>query len=488
MSRSSSVPNARTYSKDYDNLPRITRNSWWSKGSKNSEENDKLRDKRYLSRKYVIGNKNLNNSINNLVNNSNEKLKGKNPAIYEQINEISNNYKEMKNILKNKINKLEQNQKRINNILKYSFAKRKLNNNLNTLKFNKNINNSGGKIVSEKEYLLNMLNKIPNNFENKMGQIYLDEVVENRNQKNFLDIVKNILNIQFQNKRRIDYLKFKRQLNELIKLKNKEEMERAALHHKIEEQEILSKIQEIKYKNQLYRYQALNNYNFPYQQLMQENLKNLNTNKKDDSLGLSIEELIKLLLFKQITGNSEINDYLNMMDNYLFNIIMKANSNFSFNNFYGPLHRRFNSQSRNPQKNFDTDLHLKRDKYSSYHKYDSKNRNNEKTKTFDKKKILKELELKKEILDKIKAFKQKQNQKNINLDKKSDNKNKANKEEPKKEENNDGINENKDNKSGEQNKEESESDDDNEEDEDDEEDDGDNDDDEDDNEGDEDED
>ena len=83
------------------------------------------------------------------------------------------------------------------------------------------------------------------------------------------------MNMEFQQKRRRDYLKYKRQLNDLMNLKNKEEIEKMFLYHKIEKQRIVNKIKEMKYKNQIYRYQAFNNYNFPYYQLMQENLKNL---------------------------------------------------------------------------------------------------------------------------------------------------------------------------------------------------------------------
>ena len=146
MSRSSSVPNAKTYSKDSD-LPRITRNSWLTKGAKNNENNDYLRDKRNVSRKYIIKNKDINNSTNNIANNPNIKSNSKNNSIYEQIYAIDNNYKEMKNMLKDKINKIEQNQKRINNILKYSIAQGG---------FRNNLNNYRDKNIPEKEYLLNI--------------------------------------------------------------------------------------------------------------------------------------------------------------------------------------------------------------------------------------------------------------------------------------------------------------------------------------------
>ena len=58
---------------------------------------------------------------------------------------------------------------------------------MNSLKFNRYLKNYREKNLSEKDYLLNMLNRVPNLIENKMDKIYLNELEENRNQKYFLD-------------------------------------------------------------------------------------------------------------------------------------------------------------------------------------------------------------------------------------------------------------------------------------------------------------
>ena len=425
MSRSSSVPNAKTYSKDSD-LPRITRNSWLTKGAKNNENNDYLRNKRSIARRYIIIKKDINNSTNNIANNPNIKSNSKNNSIYEQIYAIDNNYKEMKNMLKNKINKIEQNQKRINNILKYSIAQGG---------FRNNLNNYRDKNIPEKEYLLNILKKFPKNIENKLNKIYLNELEENRNQEQFLNILKDKMNMEFQQKRRRDYLKYKRQLNDLMNLKNKEEIEKMFLYHKIEKQRIVNKIKEMKYKNQIYRYQAFNNYNFPYYQLMQENLKNLKNNNQN-SIGLSMDELIKILLFTQIIKNSVVNDNnQNMINNNLLNPLMNENPNFPLNNFYGPFNRGFKRRSRMRENNFDNDYYLNKNKYNSYNNnYDYKHKDDKKIKTFDKTIEFKYLKSKKKHK---KSKKVEQKKSNISLNKeKNDIESKLNKEEPKNEEKN----------------------------------------------------
>jgi hypothetical protein len=80
---------------------------------------------------------------------------------------------------------LEKNQRKVNDFLKYSLEQDRFQNDLNSYKFNKYIKNYRDKNLSEKEYLLNMLNKVPGLIENKIGKIYLNEIEENRNQNNF---------------------------------------------------------------------------------------------------------------------------------------------------------------------------------------------------------------------------------------------------------------------------------------------------------------
>ena len=60
---------------------------------------------------------------------------------------------------------------------------------------------------------------------------------------------------------------------------------------------MMYRMQAINFQNQFYRYQAYNV--FPLYQLMQ------NQNNKNNSLGL--DELIKVLLFKQLLGNNKFN-------------------------------------------------------------------------------------------------------------------------------------------------------------------------------------
>ena len=335
MSRSSSVPKPKNYSNDMDILPRITKNSWLTNGSGNSEYNNYPKENRIISNKYVLRSDDIDNAMNNIDNNLNKKLNDKNPLLQDQLNSIENNYYEMKYMLNNKINRLKQNQRTVNDFLKYSLEQDRLQNDINAIKFNKYIKNYRDQNLSEKEYLLNILNKVPGMIENKMNKIYLDEIEENRNQKQFLDNLKNKISMEFQNQRRNDYIKYKRQLNEMIKLKNYEEKEKILLYHKIHKQKILNRMQAIKYKNQLYRYQAYNSY--PFYQIMQSL-----SNQKKSSFGISMDELMKIYLFKEMIGNNRMSDFQKMMmNNYLYNSFMNPNFNFPFNNLYGPYNPRF---------------------------------------------------------------------------------------------------------------------------------------------------
>ena len=83
----------------------------------------------------------------------------------------------------------------------------------------------------------------------------------------------------------------------MIELKNNEEKEKMRLYHQIQRQKMMYRMQAINFQNQFYRYQVYNV--FPLYQLMQ------NQNNKNNSLGL--DELIKVLLFKQLLGNNKFN-------------------------------------------------------------------------------------------------------------------------------------------------------------------------------------
>ena len=69
------------------------------------------------------------------------------------------------------------------------------------------------------------------------------------------------------------------------------------LYHQIQRQKMMNRMQAINFENQFYHHQAYNV--FPLYQLMQ------NQNNKNNSLG--IDELIKVLLFKQLLGNNKFN-------------------------------------------------------------------------------------------------------------------------------------------------------------------------------------
>ena len=259
MYRSSSVPKYKT--KNSNELPMITKNSWITNSSEKS-------DSYYPKNKnaYLIKKKDMSNALNNIGNNYYRKMNGSNPVVYDQLNAIENNYHEMKNMLNDKISRLEHNQRKVNDFLKYSLEQDRLQNDMNSLKFNKYLKNYREKNLSEKDYLLNMLNRVPNLIENKMDKIYLNELEENRNQKYFLDNIKERMAFELQNQRRYDYLRYKRQLNEVLQLKHNEEKEKIKLYNKIQKQKIMYRMQAIKYQNQLYRYQA---YNIPLYHLMQ---------------------------------------------------------------------------------------------------------------------------------------------------------------------------------------------------------------------------
>ena len=297
MIRSSSMPKYKMYSRGLNKLPKIEKNPWLTNSSDNSENYFFLEEKRNLPEKYSMENRDFSNAVNNINNNYYRKINKNNPFIYDQLTAMERNYNQMKLMLNDKINRLEHNQRKVKDFLKYSLEQDRLQNDINTYKFNNYLKNYHEKNLNEKDYLLNMLNEVPNLIEKKIGKLYQNEIEENRNQKYFLENLKQRMTLELQRQRRNDYLRYKRQLNEMIELKNNEEKEKMRLYHQIQRQKMMYRMQAINFQNQFYRYQAYNV--FPLYQLMQ------NQNNKNNSLGL--DELIKVLLFKQLLGNNKFN-------------------------------------------------------------------------------------------------------------------------------------------------------------------------------------
>ena len=294
------MPKYRMRSRVMNKLPKIENNPWLTNSSDNSESNFYLAEKRNLPEKYAMDNRNLSNVVNNIDNNYYRKINKNNPFIYDQLNAMERNYNQMKIMLNDKINRLEHNQRKVKDFLKYSLEQDRLQNDINNYKFNTYLKNYHEKNLNEKDYLLNMLNEVPNLIEKKLGKLYRNEMEENRNQKYFLENLKQRMTLELQRQRRYDYLRYKRQLNEMIELKNNEEKEKMRLFYQIQRQKMMFRMQAINFQNQLYRYQAFNV--FPLYQLMQNQ-------NKSNSLGM--DELIKVLLFKQLLGNNKLNEDTN---------------------------------------------------------------------------------------------------------------------------------------------------------------------------------
>ena len=284
MIRSSSLPNPKAYSeKNKTKLPKITKNSLLPRNSKKPK-------------KYNIINKEISN--------------GGKPSIYDQLNAIENNYYEMKFILNDKINRLEKNQRKVNNFLKYSLEQDRLQNDINNYNYQKNFNVYKSKNRSEKSHILKMLNEIPEKIENKFNKLYLNELEENRNQKYFFNKLKERMTQELDYQRKFDYLKYKKHLDELKQMRDYEEKEKMLLYNQIENQKYLNQLQEMKYQNELFKYQVFGE--LPFLNLIRNN----NNNNKQDSIGLNIDELIKIYLFKEMLNSSRINyEYQNLLLN-----------------------------------------------------------------------------------------------------------------------------------------------------------------------------
>ena len=59
-----------------------------------------------------------------------------------------------------------------------------------------------------------MLKEVPSMIQNKINQIYKDELDENKKQNKFLNDLKNQIILEIKEQRKKDNLKFKEQINE----------------------------------------------------------------------------------------------------------------------------------------------------------------------------------------------------------------------------------------------------------------------------------
>ena len=297
MSRASSVPRHKTYSKDLDSnqqkLPKIEKNTLSRKSDINNK--DLKRDNS------SILNKEIANAINNLDNDLNAKLNSNNEKAQEQINTIKNNYYEIKYLLHNKINTLEKNQQKVFDYLKKSIEKEKIKDDRNDVKYHNYFQNYREVNNLNNEKALNIIKEVPSMIQNKMDQIYQDEIEENRKQNRFLNELKNQLISQFKEQRRQDNIRHQNQINELRKLKEDEEKERLELLDKLKQQKHLNYSHINKHKTKKETRQYNNNpfnshipFNYLFYPINNGNLS---------SLSSSLDELIKVYLLKDIMNN-----------------------------------------------------------------------------------------------------------------------------------------------------------------------------------------
>ena len=309
MKRSSSLPEYRSNTNGLNNkLPKITKNPWLTNSSTASDYKY-MRGEKYLPKNYMIMNR--------------DKLKA-----------IENNYLEMRYLLNDKINRLEKNQRKFNEILQYSLAQNSLQNDINSFNYDKHIQNYKDKNKLEKEYLINVINQMPQMIESKINKIFEDEYESNQNQKQFLENLKERMISELKNQRRYDYIKYKQQLNELMKLKENEEKEKIQLLNEIQNQKLKNKIKAIKYQNQMYRYNNPYPAGFPYFPIIQPS-------NQPQSIGSSIDEFMKLFLFKEMMGSyQKYNDYQNYVYDFLPNIYSSIGDSKTFREFQEFKNRR----------------------------------------------------------------------------------------------------------------------------------------------------
>ena len=283
MIRSSSLPEYKYHSNGLNvNLPKITKNPWITNSSTASDYKYKRGDK-YLPKNYAIMNK-------------------------DKLNAIENNYYEMRYFLNDKINRLEKNQRKFNEILQYSLAQNRLQNDINNFNYDKHLQNYKDKNIYEKEYLINMINQMPEMIEKKLDRIFMSEIESSRNQKKFIKKLEEKMMVELKNQRRYDYLKYKQQLDDLMQMKDFEEKEKMRLLNKIQQQKILNKLREIQYQNDIFRYNPYAA--FPYYQFNPFNMR-------QNSIGPSIDEFMKVMMFKEMMGSFRFyNDYQNYLNDY----------------------------------------------------------------------------------------------------------------------------------------------------------------------------
>ena len=296
MKRSSSLPEHRKYSNGSElPLPRITKNPWLTKSSTVSDYKYQKGEK-YMPKNYTIMNK-------------------------DKLNNIENNYYEMRYFLNDKINRLEKNQRQINHILQYSLEQNRLQNDINAYNYDKYMEQAEkirrtreaqyqkDKNYIEREYLIKMLREMPKIIDSKIDRILSDEHDINKNQQKFIENLEEKMLKKMKEQRMYDYIKYKKQINELRKLKDLEEQEKLRLKNEIEQQRIKYKLKSLKFQNQFNPFppygpfpfspfNLFNNYNNPY------------------AFGSSIDEFMKLILFKDMIGKYKMyDDYYNELGN-----------------------------------------------------------------------------------------------------------------------------------------------------------------------------
>ena len=342
MKRSSSLPQHKSYANGLNyKLPKITKNPWVTNSSTASDYKY-MRGEKYLPQNYMIMNR--------------DKLKT-----------IENNYFEMRYLLNDKINRLEKNQRKFNDILQYSLEQNRLQNDINSFNYDKHIQNYKDKNKLEKEYLINVINQMPQMIESKIDKIFMDEYESSQNQKQFLENLKERMISELKNQRRYDYIKYKQQLNELMKLKENEEKEKIQLMNEIQNQKLKFKIKAIKYQNQMYRYNNPYPAGLPFYPIIQPP-------NQPQSIGSSIDEFMKLFLFKEMMGSyQKYNDYQNYLYDFLPNIYSGLGDSKSFREYQEFKNRRNKRKLYRSQES--NDPYSKRYKYEENGGYSS-NANN----------------------------------------------------------------------------------------------------------------
>ena len=335
MKRSSSLPGYKDNLNGLNvRLPKITRNSWITNSSNASDYKYK-RGEKYLPKNYMIMNR-------------------------DKLDAIENNYYEMRYLLNDKINRIERNQRKFNEILQYSLEQNRLQNDINSFNYDKHLQNYKDKNSEEKDYLINILNQMPQMIEKKINRIFLNEYESSRNQKQFMENLREKMIIEMKNQRMYDYIKYKKQINELIQMKEYEEKEKLRLLNKIQEQKIKHKLKDYKYQNQFY--------NNPYAllpfYLFNQYYNNNNNNNRSNFFNASMDELMKVMLFKEMMGSYKFNENY---QNYMNELLFPNKNNFLFDEFL-----RYRNKKKKYKPNNSTISTYK----SDYNKYNSKYGNN----------------------------------------------------------------------------------------------------------------